>query len=1653
MTRTVALTVMPLLIAFALVRSESRDQYPRPSHAIVSISIPEGMTREQVSQGGESTMRTLVESLRMALRRDQNMTGADWADLIVVVVDTDGTPILPDHDRAIGPRNRRASGQELHFTFSSSAQPWRPDELTLLSQWIADFYPVIKSIYGPPAFDITVNIRKDTTVAGISGMYFLSSNELIVTTLAADVVCHEIIHAFHDDYIIGLASHEEGMTRAAEVEVFNMLDAYTHWDECHSLPMDYQYEAVNKPTLGTMNGNIYAGTTRMLIRYALSSYAWAKPFLEQSSFFRTYNAALYAASISDPSVLGQEARLIQILAQCKPTIEGLPTETWYHQQQILNSTPPTGYQLLLRYNNLGETMLEFFLRDAGGGENQQPGVSFTWAATSWSGSLADSGSGITNSFGWSSDVLPRISAGYQGRVLLTAQVGPAYGSLRDSLYQYFGPSQGLYGVAKVASEGTITITPLDTSLAAVTVPVTNGGFAVPHFRDVRSRFQLDFVTSYGRWVSRIITKDRSDYFVLLDDANGISPPVISRFTPEAGPVETLMDIRGYYFDPVPDHNLVWFGGVRGTVITATPERLFVRIPPVATTCPITVTSHGLTGYALTPFRLTFPGAREIRDASFSPKTDFVTRTNTEGFATADIDCDGKPDLVVVNNGANSISLFRNTSGKGAFSSTSLAAGVEFAVGARPNAIAIGDLNGDGRQDVVITNSQSGTISILENMSVAGVIDQQSLGTRVDLDAGLSPRSVAIGDIDGDGWQDIVVTRSGDNTFIVLRNVGRSAHIGRTSFTPGPPFATGNQPESVALGDFFRDRRPDVVIANAADNTVAVYINLGHAGGIDSTTFRRPSYFATGKHPHTVRVADMDGDGLADILTADFSDNAISILRNTNSHAWPEAFFAPRVDYATGTGPYGLDVGDLDGDGKYDVAVVHFSQANEGIVFRNVGTRAEIDSSSFVLSAHFVTGDSPIGVIISDVDGDARGDLAVFNLAGHSISLLRNLLQPGPGIATVVPVGGPVGTNVAITGSNFNPQPVNNIVRFGGVQATVRSATATVLHVLVPPAATYGPISVTTNGLTGYWTHPFDVTFANAGRIDSMALVSAFDLHAQTIAASIAMGDLNGDGFNDVVIANRDSAIITVSQNGLNGGPPWDLKFLSPVDFPIGGRGTSLALADLDRDGALDIVVASAIGGTVTVLRNTAGGNDISSTTFEPAVVLHVGGDPRGVGVNDIDGDGRPDIVIAKRDSNQISVLANIGPQGSIDRSSFAPEVSFGPVRGAQAVAISDLDGDGKVDVAVSGSGVKVLRNTSSPWVLDAGSFAPAVQCELPGPQYTSSVACADVDGDGKPDVIVGWEYSVSGIAVLRNTSTVGSLTPSSFEHSVSFSTGTYSKGVAFADVDGDGCPDAVVACNLVAVLRNTSTQQGPPSALFGPAVTWGRPGRGTAVAAGDMDGDGRPDLVVGHFDNQTVTVLRNMVVPPPGRVDLQYPVNDANLSADTVKCQWRAGGPEVSHYWVEYSTDSAFTVSAIDSVVPDTTRIFRHLELQRRYWWRVRANNAAGWGNFSTVRRFTVLATDVAEANALPTDYDMSQNYPNPFNSSTTIVYQLPVATHARLLVYDLLGREVAAPVNEQKEPGCYEVRFDASHLSSGVYVYRLTMDQAIRTRKMLVLK
>ncbi len=235
--------------------------------------------------------------------------------------------------------------------------------------------------------------------------------------------------------------------------------------------------------------------------------------------------------------------------------------------------------------------------------------------------------------------------------------------------------------------------------------------------------------------------------------------------------------------------------------------------------------------------------------------------------------------------------------------------------------------------------------------------------------------------------------------------------------------------------------------------------------------------------------------------------------------------------------------------------------------------------------------------------------------------------------------------------------------------------------------------------------------------------------------------------------------------------------------------------------------------------------------------------------------------------------------------------------------------------------------------------------------------------------------------------------------------------------------------------------------------------------------DQTPDTMILHtasvfenkiyvFSGSTTSLLAGLTptsavysfAPPPAAPILIEPLNNAILSSETAQFIWNQSYAEVTKYWFEIDKTDQFTTSFIDSSITDTTYIYSDLQNGQHYWWRVKALNSLGWGDFSEVRTFDIV-TSVEEDNQLPVEFSLEQNYPNPFNPSTKIKYSVPQSSKVVIKVFDVLGSEVATLVNEEKAVGSYEVEFIANNVTSGIYFYKLQAGSFVETKKMIILK
>ncbi|HZY37416.1 MAG TPA: FG-GAP-like repeat-containing protein [Mucilaginibacter sp.] len=550
-----------------------------------------------------------------------------------------------------------------------------------------------------------------------------------------------------------------------------------------------------------------------------------------------------------------------------------------------------------------------------------------------------------------------------------------------------------------------------------------------------------------------------------------SAPAISSFSPASGPLGTAVIITGTGFNATAASNIVFFGATRAAVTAASATSVTVMVPAGATYQPISIlnSSTGLTGYSDQPFVTTFaPNQGSITKADFMPPVTFYTGSSGSFVSVSDIDGDGKPDLILFSVDNNTMSVFRNTSVKGSITASSFAPHVDFATGNTPTCMAVGDLDGDGKPDAAVVNNADSTISVFRNTSTKGTI---SFAPPIIIAERSGPSQVVIGDIDGDGKPDLLVISTAyikgqdPSTYIttisVCRNISVTGAITTNSFAPGIRIFSG-QGGNIIIGDLDGDGKPDIAMPLYYAGEVVVLRNTSTPGIINTNSFAAPLYLNTRNQPtlvfpFSVSIGDIDGDGKPDlvVVNSDSEYNNLCIFRNTSTVG--SVSFAPQVNFLTGHGyPTFAAIGDLDGDGKPDVALVGKDQDSIS-VFRNTSTAGSITANSLAPGVNFFMGFSPKygNVAIADLDGDGKPDLLAsngYNYTGATVSILRNApVLPLSKIATL--------TNLTISNGTLTPAFESGTLTYTDTVAN------TVTSVTVTPTVTDTTATVKVNGVT------------------------------------------------------------------------------------------------------------------------------------------------------------------------------------------------------------------------------------------------------------------------------------------------------------------------------------------------------------------------------------------------------------------------------------------------------------------------------------------------------------------------------------------------------------------------------------------------------------
>ncbi|MEI9918058.1 MAG: FG-GAP-like repeat-containing protein [Bacteroidota bacterium] len=919
-------------------------------------------------------------------------------------------------------------------------------------------------------------------------------------------------------------------------------------------------------------------------------------------------------------------------------------------------------------------------------------------------------------------------------------------------------------------------------------------------------------------------------------------PSITSLSAKAAVRGTNITITGSNFGANATSNVVWFGDVKGNIVTASSTSITVTVPVAADYAPIMVlnTTTQLSTLSRQKFAPTFPsnGGGQLYKGSFL--SDIVYNRSVGYISHGDLNGDGKPEMFASQ--GTQISIYENVSTPGSITTSSFATRIDLnpTLAAGYYEIHNDDLDGDGKPDVFFAlrdNPDQGRVGVLRNIHTSGPISAASFDTYQEYNFPVYTAVTAMSaDLDGDGKPEILGWGGScaPSPLYILQNI---SVVGEIRFTSAYSITGATSCQGrFEVADLDGDGKLDVV--QSTGNETRIFRNLSVPGTISFA-----AGFDMGNGGNIASIGDLDNDGKPEIV---YANGGMKIFKNVSTAGTlTSASFQGPTIFANGTNV--AKIADVNGDGKPDVVVGGGSAMG---VYQNVTPDGVINTSSFLPIVPIDVTNLPTEIDVFDVDADGYPD--VVSNSANLIQINRNTVTIAPTITNINPKSGTPGSTLTITGTNFSTVATDNTLYFGAAKATVTNATSTSLTVTVPLGATFDQISLSLRGYNVFSPQFFTPTFSGGSPFAASSMAAPFDITNGTTSTGLSVMDYDGDGKVDVLVDNAGS--VNALRNIGNTGVIDATTFAAP--YAVTNQGQAIRGVDIDGDGKLDLTTPGYIwrnisnpalpnpiafdasvtrdgstvtrfapprdlngdgrvdmiyttsGTNITYVQNEsrAGGFAANSTTMSSFLSIVTQPKPSSGGycaAADFDGDGFNDLVATNPNTDNFSAFISAGQTGNLTTASFSAGKLFAAGDVPAGLAVLDFDGDGKLDVAIANSvnssttTISLYRNVSTIGSIDfqRQDFQAAL-----GP---TDIVAADIDGDGKPDLVTT-NVNSNSFSIFRNTSTTGVINTSSFAAKVDYPIASQPRGLSVADIDNDTRPDIIVtrATNIVSIFKN-----------------------------------------------------------------------------------------------------------------------------------------------------------------------------------------------------------------------------------------------------------
>lgn len=532
-------------------------------------------------------------------------------------------------------------------------------------------------------------------------------------------------------------------------------------------------------------------------------------------------------------------------------------------------------------------------------------------------------------------------------------------------------------------------------------------------------------------------------------------------------------------------------------------------------------------------------------------------------AAGDLNGDGKAELVNTNCEDGTLTVFVNN-GDGTFQT-----GVYYNAATtgtngelNPGAATIADVNGDGKPDIISTNMNSSDVTILLGNG-DGTVNVPSVGYAV---GGFAGNPALVGDFNGDGFPDLVV---GDFNFslVFLKGYGDGTFRSAINYYATVPSGDPNG-VVIASGDFNGDGNPDFVMGNCCDTAAGVTVFLSNP---DGSLQAGVNYLSAedSQELQYVAVADFNHDGKLDIAAADSDNNVVQIFYGVGDGTFTVGPSVTSGEYEDSA--RGIAVADFNHDGFADIAIANVNDGSQDVaILLNDGTGNFLPVATYSLSNTFVD----VGMAVGDLNKDGNPDLVVPLREGNEVAILLGNADGTFQAETdfAIPSNGPIGATLA----DFNGDGKLDLA----VTAYLRETPGQGIYVALG---------------NGDGTFQPPVFYQTTEQDQNLNL--PYPQYVEAI-------DMDGDGKLDLVYTNADFGMVGILFGNGDG------TFDTPVEFPAGQYAYGLAVVDINHDGTPDVIAGDDDFSGATVLLNLNGTGTQSNygvTTSTPSATVSAGG--------------------------------------------------------------------------------------------------------------------------------------------------------------------------------------------------------------------------------------------------------------------------------------------------------------------------------------------------------------------------------------------------------------------------------------------------------------